>query len=43
MQDLKVVFSDDVEAIWENFDLCDIAKITLTYSRRNGVTTATTE
>lgn len=43
MQDLKVVFTDDVEAIWEDLDLCEIAKITLTYDRRKGVTTATTE
>jgi hypothetical protein len=33
-QDLKVVFDDDAsEVIWENFDLCEINKITLKYNR----------
>lgn len=43
MQDLKVVFADDTEAIWDSLDLCDLKKITLTYDRRSGVTTAKTE
>ncbi len=43
MQDLKVVFDDNSEAIWESLDLCDLTKITLTYDRRSGVTTAKTE
>lgn len=43
MQDLKVVFADNSEAIWESLDLCDLKKITLTYDRRSGVTTAKTE
>jgi hypothetical protein len=42
-QDLKIVFADDSDAVWENFDLCDLARITLTYDRRTGVTTAKTE
>ena len=33
-QDLKVVFDDDEsEVIWEDFDLCEINKITLKYNR----------
>lgn len=43
MQDLKVVFDDNSEAIWESLDLCNLTKITLTYDRRSGVTTAKTE
>ncbi len=43
MQDLKVVFADDSEAVWDSLDLCDLKKITLTYDRRSGVTTAKTE
>ena len=44
MQDIKIVFDDDSsEVVWEDFDLCRISKITLTYSRKSGETTATTE
>lgn len=35
-QDLKVVFDDDEsEIIWEDFDLCEINKITLKYNRKS--------
>ncbi len=44
MQDLKVVFDDDEsEVIWEDFDLCEINKITLKYNRKSGVVSADTE
>ena len=43
-QDLKVVFDDDGSAvIWEEFDLCDLNKITLKYNRKSGVVSADTE
>ena len=44
MQDIKIVFDDDSsEVVWEDFDLCKINKITLTYSRSSGETKATVE
>ncbi len=44
VQDLKVVFDDDAsEVIWENFDLCDLNKITIKYNRKSGVVSADTE
>jgi hypothetical protein len=44
LQDMKIVFADDdSEAVWEGFDLCRISKMTLTYNRKTGVTTAKTE
>jgi hypothetical protein len=43
-QDLKVVFDDDgSEVVWEEFDLCEISKITLKYNRKSGVVSADTE
>ncbi|TXT39827.1 MAG: hypothetical protein FD135_1932 [Comamonadaceae bacterium] len=43
-QDLKVVFDDDgSEVVWEDFDLCEINKITLKYSRKSGVVSADIE
>ncbi len=43
-QDLKVVFDDDgSEVIWEEFDLCEINKITLKYNRKTGDVSADTE
>ena len=34
-QDLKVVFDDDDSSvIWEEFDLCELNKITLKYNRK---------
>lgn len=38
--DLKVVYSDQDEAEWENFDLCTVSSITLHYSRKSGDTWA---
>ncbi len=44
VQDLRIVFDDEgSEVLWEQLDLCGIGKITLTYSRRTGVTSARTE
>ena len=43
-QDMKIVFDDDgSEVVWEGLNLCEINKITLTYDRRSGKTTARTE
>lgn len=43
-QDLKVVFDDDgSEVIWEEFDLCEVSKITLKYSRKTREVSADTE
>lgn len=43
-QDLKVVFDDDEsEVIWEDFDLCEINKITLRYNRKSRLVSADTE
>ena len=44
MQDLKVVFDDDgSEVVWEEFNLCEINKITLKYNRKSGQVSADTE
>lgn len=43
-QDLMVVFDDDdSEVVWENFDLCEINKITLKYNRKTQTVSADTE
>ncbi len=43
-QDLKVVFDDDdSEVVWEDFDLCEINKITLRYNRKSGNVSADVE
>jgi len=43
-QDLMVVFDDDNSKVtWENFDLCELNKITLRYNRRSGEVSAETE
>lgn len=43
-QDMKVVFDDDgSEVVWEDFDLCEINKITLKYNRKSGVVSADIE
>ena len=42
--DMRIVFEDDNSKVtWKNFDLCEINKITLSYNRSTGVTTATKE
>jgi hypothetical protein len=43
-QDLKIVFDDDdSEVIWEEFDLCELSKITLKYNRKTREVSADTE
>ena len=44
LQDLMVVFDDDEsEVIWEEFDLCELNKITLKYNRKTREVSADTE
>jgi hypothetical protein len=44
VQDLLIVFDDDgSEVVWEEFDLCELEKITLRYNRRTGEVRADTE
>jgi len=38
--DLKVVYDDNTDAYWTNFNLCTISEITLNYNRRTGKTWA---
>ncbi|MGC2855443.1 hypothetical protein ACM64Y_08210 [Novispirillum sp. DQ9] len=38
--DLKAVYDDGEEAIWYDFNLCEIRKITLRYNDKTGETTA---
>jgi hypothetical protein len=43
-QDLKVVFDDDgSDVVWEEFDLCELNKITLKYNRKSREVSADTE
>jgi len=43
-QDLQVVFDDDAsEVVWEDFDLCEINKITLKYNRSTKQVSADSE
>ena len=43
-QDLKVVFDDDDSTVvWEEFDLCELSKITLKYNRKTREVSADTE
>ena len=43
-QDLKVVFDDDgSEVVWEEFDLCELDKITLKYNRKTREVSAESE
>ncbi len=43
-QDLKVVFDDDgSEVVWEEFDLCELNKITIKYNRKTREVSADTE
>lgn len=44
VQDLLVVFDDDgSEVTWEDFNLCELNKITLKYNRKSKVVSADTE
>lgn len=41
MQDIRVVFDDDESAVvWENVNLCDLHRITITYNRATGAVNA---
>jgi hypothetical protein len=39
MWDMRVVFSDDEEAIWEDFNLCKVSEITLRYEGKRPTAT----
>ncbi len=41
--DLKVIYDDGEEAEWDNFDLCTVSKIAISYNRKSGETWATYE
>ena len=41
--DLKVVYSDADQAEWDEFDLCEVSKITIRYNKKSGETSAVTE
>lgn len=38
--DLRVVYDDKSDAVWEGFNLCEVSKITIRYNRSTGVTSA---
>lgn len=39
--DLKVVYTDDEEAVWEDINLCKVSSITIHWNRKTGETSAT--
>ena len=41
--DLKVVYDDGEEAVWEKLNLCEIEKVTIRWNKKTGETTATVE
>lgn len=41
--DMKVVYEDEEEAVWERLDLCEISSVTLRYDRSKGSTWAETK
>lgn len=44
IQDIQIVFDDDdSKVVWEGVDLCETTRLTLTYDRKSGMTTATKE
>ena len=38
--DLKVIYSDGDKAEWDEFDLCEVSKITIRYNKKSGETSA---
>jgi len=38
--DLKVIYDDEEEAQWANFNLCEVSVITIHYNRKTGETSA---
>jgi hypothetical protein len=44
LQDMMIVFADNGDKVtWEEFDLCELHKITLKYNRKTGEVKADTE
>ena len=44
LQDMMIVFADNGDEVtWEEFDLCELNKITLKYNRKTGEVSADTE
>jgi hypothetical protein len=44
VQDLQIVFEDDnSKVVWEALNLCELDKLTLSYDRKTGVTSAKKE
>jgi hypothetical protein len=41
--DLKVVYTDDDTAVWNDVNLCELSKIHIHWDKKNGVTRATSE
>lgn len=41
--DMKVVYDDGESAVWQNLNLCQIAKLTLRWNKNTGVTSANIE
>jgi hypothetical protein len=41
--DLKVVYTDKETAVWHDFNLCEISKITVHWNKESGETTANVE
>lgn len=39
MWDMKIVFSDEEEAVWEGFNLCKVSEITLRYEGKRPTAT----
>ncbi|MBK3733518.1 hypothetical protein FBZ82_11560 [Azospirillum brasilense] len=41
--DMKVIYDDGESAVWQNLNLCKIAKLTLRWNKNTGVTSASVE
>ncbi len=41
--DMKVVYTDKTEAIWDSFNLCEVSKIKIFYNHKTDETSATYE
>ena len=41
--DMKVIYDDGESAVWQNLNLCKIAKLTLRWNKNTGVTSANVE
>ena len=38
-----IVYTDEEQAEWDEFDLCEVSKITIRYNKKSGETSAVTE